>query len=81
MWLASLQQRGGSLKHQPKHPLKKHLSIPGTQGVALLFLWTHHKLQKRKIIEEVKTGVYSLSRLGQMHGVWGLHKRLSSQLF
>ena len=26
-------------------------------------------------------GVYSYSGLGQMHGVWGLHKRLSGQMF
>ena len=63
------------------HPQKKHLSIPRIQGVALLFLLTHQKLQNGNIIEEVKAGVYSLGGLGQMHGVWGLHKRLPGQLF
>jgi len=36
-------------------------------------LWAWH----RNIIDEVKAGVYIHSGLGQMHGVWGLHKRLS----
>ena len=71
----------GSLKHLPKHPPIKHLSIPKTQGIALLFLLIYQKLQNENIIEEVKAGVYSLSGLGQMHGLWGLHKRLSGQVF
>ncbi len=34
----------------------------------------------RNLIGEVKSGVYSLSGLGQMHRVWGLHKRLSGEV-
>jgi len=30
---------------------------------------------------EVRAGVYSLSELGQMYGVWGLHRRLPGQVF
>jgi len=33
------------------------------------------------LIGEVKADVYSLSGLGQMHGVRGLHRRLPSQVF
>ena len=61
-----------STKETPKHTR--------TQGVALLFLLPRQKLQNKTIIEEVEAGVYSLSGLGQMHRVRGLHKRLPGQL-
>jgi len=63
------------------HPLKKQSKHYPNFKVLYFFFLTHQKLQKANIIEEVKAGVYSLSGLGQMHRVWGLHKRLSSQLF
>jgi hypothetical protein len=40
-------------------------------------LWMGHG----NLMGEVKTGVYIFSGLGQMHRVWGLHKRLPGQLF
>jgi hypothetical protein len=42
---------------------------------------SHQKLQNENLIAKVKAGVYSYSGLGQMYGVWGLHKRLSCEVF
>jgi len=42
MRCACLQQRGGSLKHLPKHPLKKELKVT-VSGIAINILdsWSH----------------------------------------
>ena len=34
-----------------------------------------------KQISEVRASVYSLSELGQVHGVWGLCRRMPGQVF
>ena len=45
------------------------------------FFWPVKNYKIKIFIEEVKAVVYCISGLGQMHGVWGLHKRLSGEVF
>jgi len=59
MRCACLQQRGGSLKHLPKHPFKKELKVT-VSGIAsnILDSWSHVRVKQPA---SVMTEVYNVN--------------------
>jgi len=52
MRCACLQQRGGSLKHLPKHPLKKELKVT-VSGIAINILDSWSQIRAKALLERI----------------------------